>query len=198
MKIEIRSNAEATIEGYVNAIARDSRILPSLHGKYVEQVTPKTFERALEKATDVELRFNHSKHLGSTKEGNLQLFEDNIGLYAKATITDPDVIVKARQNELRGWSFSFVKLVDKWEDAQNGLQRRFLEDIDLREVSILDKTPAYVGTSIEMRNVGGESDIIIEERAIEFEGEMLITDKTNYDNSIHAKTIEMLKLRHNK
>ncbi|MEG1621157.1 MAG: HK97 family phage prohead protease, partial [Oscillospiraceae bacterium] len=108
MKIEIRSATEAVIKGYVNAVGRDSRFLPSPEGKYVEQITPKTFENAISKASDIELRFNHQKHLGSTKEGNLTLYEDNIGLYATATITDAETIQKAKNNELRGWSFGFV------------------------------------------------------------------------------------------
>lgn len=192
MRIEIRSSSEVIIEGYVNAVARDSRTLPSPNGKYVEQVKAKTFQRAIENASDIELRFNHEKHLGSTKEGNLTLYEDNIGLYAKATITDPDTIQKAKNNELRGWSFSFIKLDDTWEDAQNGIQRRFLNDIELREVSILDKMPAYVGTSIEMR---GEDSVIVEERAYEDKPIMSNKKPVEYDNSNHSHTIELLKLR---
>ena len=42
------------------------------------------------------------------KSGNLELYEDNIGLRAIATVTDEQVIEKARNKELRGWSFGFV------------------------------------------------------------------------------------------
>ena len=170
MKIEIRSANEAVIEGYVNAVGRDSRIMRRKDGKrFVEVVEPRTFEKALGKGGNIEVRLNHGAVLGSTESGSLKLYEDNIGLYAKATITDADTIEKARRKELRGWSFGFVKIVDRWENTDEEVQRRYLEDIELREVSILDKTPAYIATSIEMRDEEGS---MLETRFIEDEGEV--------------------------
>lgn len=49
MRIEIR-NDSVLLDGYVNAVARDSRPMLDEHGeKFVEQIVPKTFQRALEK-----------------------------------------------------------------------------------------------------------------------------------------------------
>ncbi|WP_242945969.1 HK97 family phage prohead protease [Clostridium sp. DSM 8431] len=62
------------------------------------------------------LNHDENKKLGSTKEGNLELFEDNIGLRAICTITDRDVIEKAKKGKLRGWSFGFAVNKDRWED----------------------------------------------------------------------------------
>lgn len=151
MRIEIRSD-QVIIDGYVNAICRDSKPLLSPQGLFVEQVKEGVFQRALNKAQDVRLLFNHqeNRELGSLKNGNLQLFEDNIGLRAICSVTDPEVMEKAKNNELRGWSFGFYTNKDDWEQAEP-YQRRFIEDMDLLEVSILDKTPAYNGTSIEAR-----------------------------------------------
>lgn len=166
MRIEIRGN-QVLLDGYVNAVDRESRVLPSPRGPFIEKITPKTFERALSKTDDVELRFNHDdkRRLGSMKEGNLQLYEDNIGLRAIATVSDEEVITKAKNGELRGWSFGFIDNKPNWQDGENGVQRRFLEDIDLLEVSILDKTPAYIATSIEARD---DKNIIVENRSAEF------------------------------
>lgn len=163
MKIEIRSATEAVIEGYVNAVERESRPIPGINGTYTERVAAGTFQRALNSGKPVELRFNHQRVLDST-EGSLELREDNIGLYAKAVVTDPEVIEKAKRNELRGWSFGFRDNNPKIEDS-----KRVLSDIELREVSILDKTPAYIATSIEMR---GEEADVLEERGIEDEAEV--------------------------
>lgn len=163
MKIEIRSATEAVIEGYVNAVERESRPIPGIHGTYTERVAAGTFQRALNSGKPVELRFNHQRVLDST-EGSLELREDNIGLYAKAVITDQEVIEKAKRNELRGWSFGFRDNNPKIEDS-----KRVLSDIELREVSILDKTPAYIATSIEMR---GEEADVLEERGIEDKAEV--------------------------
>ncbi|MEC3417002.1 HK97 family phage prohead protease, partial [Bacillus thuringiensis] len=106
MKIEVRGN-QVILDGYVNVVDRESRMLPSPKGYFKEKIVPKTFEKALKKAKNVDLLFNHDKtrKLGSTENGNLELYEDNIGLRAIATVTDEQVIQKAKNKELRGWSF---------------------------------------------------------------------------------------------
>lgn len=189
MKMEIRSATEATIEGYVNAVERESRPIPSPIGAYTEKVAQGTFKKALSVAKKVELRFNHSKVLGDTSDGTLELHEDAIGLYAKANINDAEIINKAKRGELRGWSFGFKDNAPKIEEA-----KRVLTDIELREVSILDKTPAYIATSIEMR-----SDEVIENRGYE-DDEAEIVDKSkqeereNIDYTLYEKEIEILSL----
>ena len=163
IKVELR-NDSVKISGYVNAVERDSRVLnkymsPSANSDFVERVKANTFSKALESANDVELRFNHRKTLGSVKDGSVKLHEDNIGLFAETETNDPEVVNAAQKNELRGWSFGFACKHDDWEQAKEGVQRRNIDEIELREVSILTVTPAYIGTSIEMR---GEKCEIIE------------------------------------
>lgn len=159
MRIEIRSDS-VVIDGYVNAVGRDSRPMRdrATGQRFVEQIVPGAFERAL-KRNDVDLLLDHdpSRNLGSTKT-NLMLYEDNIGLRAHAEISDPEVIQKAREKKLRGWSFGFFERDASEEDLTNGLKRRYVEDMELKEVSIIDekKLPCYIGTSIETRAAGEE------------------------------------------
>lgn len=176
MRIELRSNS-VILDGYVNVTQRESRILPSPKGPFVEEIKPRTFERALQNNNSVDLLFNHdhNRKLGSTNEGNLELFEDNIGLRAIATVTDQVVMEKARNKELRGWSFGFSVLKDEWLPREDAVQKRFVEEIELFEVSILDKTPAYIATSIESRD--GEESILTETRNEEFDAK--IDDKSS-------------------
>lgn len=155
LRIEIR-NDSVTLDGYVNAVSRDSRPMLDERGeKFVEQISPKTFQRALEKSDDILCLLNHesSRVLGSTKQGNIELFEDNIGLRAICDITDSEVIEKAKQKKLRGWSFGFEALKEHEEPITDGFKRRFIDEMNLAEVSIIDeqKIPCYVGTSIETR-----------------------------------------------
>lgn len=154
MKVEIRSD-HVLIDGYVNAVGRDSRVIPDSRGGFVEQVVPGTFARALGKGNNVQLLLNHRQErvLGSTSKGEMELFEDNIGLRAKARITDAEVIKKAKGKKLRGWSFGFRNAKDEWEDRADAPPRRYLKDLELREVSIVDdaRTPAYPATSLELR-----------------------------------------------
>lgn len=192
MRVEIRNNS-IIIDGYVNAVARDSRLIPDVKGSFREQIVPKAFQRALEKAENVDILLNHDKNrkLGSTTEGTLELFEDNIGLRAIATITDAEVIEKAKRNELRGWSFGFYSVKDRWEDIEEGVQRRYVEDLELTEVSIVDNTkvPAYSATSIETRE---NEEVLTETRSLD--SIVKIADNTNkIDNSKYKEEIKSLK-----
>lgn len=192
MRVEIRNNS-IIIDGYVNAVARDSRLIPDVKGSFREQIVPKAFQRALEKAENVDILLNHDKNrrLGSTTEGNLELFEDNIGLRAIATITDAEVIEKAKRNELRGWSFGFYSVKDRWEDIEEGIQRRYVEELELTEVSIVDNTkvPAYSATSIETR---ANEEVLTETRSLD--SIVKTVDNTNkVDNSKYKEEIKSLK-----
>lgn len=166
MKIEIRNGAEIRISGYVNAVERDSRVLPpemacGANSQFVEKVGAGAFKRAIERNPNVRLYYNHEREIGSVSGGQLKLREDNIGLHAEAFITDPEVVAAAKHGELRGWSFGFSGARSSWENIGADLKRRTLTDFDLSEVSILTKTPAYVGTSVEMRSAenGGAPEI---------------------------------------
>ena len=192
MRIEIR-NDSVILDGYVNAVARDSRPMLDERGeKFVEQISPKTFQRALEKNDDILCLLNHepSRVLGSTRQGNVELFEDNIGLRAICKITDSEVIEKAKQNKLRGWSFGFEALKEHEEPITDGLKRRFVDEMNLAEVSIIDeqKIPCYVGTSIETR---ADKNSKIEFRGEDFNAKII--DKTQKKTIDYSKYEQILK-----
>ena len=191
LKVEIRNNS-ITIDGYVNVVARESRELPSPRGIFREIIVPKTFEKALAATDNVDLLFNHDENrkLGSTSEGNLQLYEDNVGLRAIATITDIEVIEKAKNNELRGWSFGFVALSDNWKEEDN-IQKRYVDSIELREVSILDVTPAYIATSIETR---GENQSFVEFRQEESNAKIKDVGNSEMRNQILKQIHDILEV----
>ena len=158
MKINIREDS-VEIEGYVNSCERLSKPLNSRIGQFRERIKAGAFQRAIERNDDIHVLLNHdaNRDLGSTKQGNLELHEDNIGLRAKATITDADVIAKAKHGDLVGWSFGFTdRDVDTHDE--NGMMTRDVKDLDLYEVSILDrsKVPAYDGTLIQARDANGD------------------------------------------
>ncbi|MBS5604578.1 MAG: HK97 family phage prohead protease [Enterocloster asparagiformis] len=191
MRIEIRADS-VLIEGYVNAVARDSRPMRDRKtGKrFVEQIVPGVFERAL-RHNEVQLYLNHdrSRVLGSTST-NLELHEDSIGLHARAEVTDPEVIDKARKKKLRGWSFGFRERDASTEAITDAMERRYVEDMELIEVSIVDerKLPCYEGTSLEVR-AEGETVLTpepLEVRAdyVEVDTPKPPTDMSKYHNRI--------------
>ena len=169
MKVNVRAD-KVEIEGYVNAIERDSKPLWSRVGQFIERICKGAFKKALKRNDDVHILLNHdwNRDLGSTKQGNLELEEDNIGLRARATITDPEVVKKARAGELVGWSFGFSDR-DVENSVRDGMPHRAVKDLDLAEVSILDKrkSPAYEGTLITAR---------AEDDTIHFRGEDFIDE----------------------
>lgn len=160
MRIELR-NDSVIIDGYVNAVERDSKPLWSRVGRFIERICAGAFDKAIKRNDDIHILLNHNwdKDLGSTKAGNLELKEDNIGLKARAEITDKEVIEKARAGRLVGWSFGFTD-VDVENGNINGMPTRAVKDLNLFEVSILDdtKTPAYNGTLVTVRAEGDEAE----------------------------------------
>jgi uncharacterized protein len=165
MKIELRSDS-VFISGYVNAVGRDSRPIVSPNGKFVEMIEPGTFNEALTRAQNVDLLLNHNKmrKLGSISDGNLTLTEDSIGLRAECEIKDAEVIEKARNKQLRGWSFGMYVNNAEMENRAENVPRRHIRALDLFEVSIIDNQmlPCYAGTSVECR---ADGDVMSEMRA---------------------------------
>lgn len=173
MKVEVREDS-VHISGYVNAIERYSKpIREAVRGKvrtFIERIKAGVFKTALKRNDDVKvlLNHNHDRVLATTKDGSAKLEEDNIGLRAEVTITDKEVVEKARNNQLVGWSFGFYANSDEL-GTDGTTETRTVTDLDLIEVSILDdtKSPAYYGTSIEARS---ENARVLEYRNME-EGE---------------------------
>ena len=208
IKIEIRAKDTVEISGYVNAVERDSRVLPpemsggSIKTPFVERVKAGAFKRAIDKSSDTEICLNHSKHLGARSEGNLEVYEDSVGLFARATIKDEEVVKAAQEKKFTGWSFAFCNPVDSVEKINDNLSRRELRDFDLVEVSILTVTPAYIGTSVlearsekanvkECRSFEDEAEYGKEPEQPEEEKD----DKAAVKRSLIKTELELIKLR---
>ena len=102
MKIEIRADS-VLIDGYVNAVERDSKVLHNENGPFVEKIKAGTFQRSLDRSKktgyDVKVLLNHdySKELTSTRDTSTKIYEDNIGLRCQCEIRDAEVIKKAEE-----------------------------------------------------------------------------------------------------
>lgn len=197
MKINVRED-HVEIEGYVNAIERNSKPLMSRIGRFIERICKGAFKKAIKRNDDVHILLNHdwNRDLGSTKQGNLELEEDNIGLHARATITDPDVVEKARRGDLVGWSFGFQDR-DVENSTEHGMPLRAVKDLDLFEVSILDRSrsPAYEGTLVSARSVDGEAQIHFRGEEMIDEPEVTATTDTEVGGTNVTKTEETEETR---
>lgn len=185
MKIEIRENG-LNLEGYINVSERPSKPLRDSGGQFVEVVREGVMGRAIQRR-NIKLLFNHdwNRELGDTNS-NLQLQENSIGLFFRAFITDSEVIEKAKRGLIKGCSFGFRALKQTKENI-NGICKRYLEDIDLFEVSILDREPAYSGCLAEIRSLEDE-DLEVREIPLEIQE---TTEEENVEESEIVEDIEV-------
>lgn len=154
MNLIIREDS-VEIEGYVNAVERNSKTLRDRFGSFIERICKGAFDKALKRNKNVRIMLNHKRDIGGVEDGNLELHEDSIGLHARATITDPEVVDDARKGNLVGWSFGFTDVPDGVERSEvNGIPLRIVKDLNLSEVSILNRqrSPAYEGTLVNVRD----------------------------------------------
>lgn len=193
MEIRIKGD-RVEISGYVNAVERKSKPLWSRMGQFIERICKGAFSKALKRNDNIRILLNHdpSRDLGGTADGNLELSEDNIGLYAVASITDPETVKKARNNDLIGWSFGFYDREVENKTDENGMPLRDVKDLDLEEVSLLDRNhiPAYDGTLVAVRSA--ESSIFYGES---FEDEIQVREIEEPKEEVpkQQETVEEIK-----
>ncbi|MDF2842480.1 MAG: phage prohead protease [Herbinix sp.] len=153
MNVEIRADG-LHITGYVNVPGRKSRPVIVNGQKMIEVIEQRAFERAIERSGNIPMTLDHNdaRVLAQTGSNNLELREDQIGLRADTTITDPEVIQGAKNGKLKGWSFGMKKVTDDIEERAGQLPIRHVKDFILDHVTIvMNKVPCYAATSIELR-----------------------------------------------
>lgn len=150
--LEVReAGAGAVFSGYAAVFNSDSEPLP-----FIEQIRPGAFQRTLAARNQVKMFVNHDDTmvLASTRAGTLRLSEDNRGLRVEADLPETtyarDLGVLMRRGDVDSMSFGFhvPRGGDEWSDDGS---RRFLNEIALREVSVVTGFPAYEATSATIR-----------------------------------------------
>jgi uncharacterized protein len=143
--IELRAEGDGmTFSGYAALFNQPSLPLP-----FTEYVRPGAFKRSLQSRNRMMLLWNHdtSNPLASTRNGSLQLVEDERGLKVTATLPDTnlgrDLATLIKIGTIDAMSFGFSVKRDSW--SQDG-QTRYLDDVTLYEVSVVS-SPAYDQTS---------------------------------------------------
>lgn len=194
MKIEVRADDTVRIEGYVNATEKKSRPVITPHGKCIEMIEERAFEKAIERAGNITVTVDHdNSHVyASTEDGNLHLYEDGIGLHADVLISDKNIVEIAKQGKIRGWSFGMYNVEDDMEQRADGeLPIRHIKSLDLDHITlVVNKVPCYSATSVEVR-ANNETDM--ETRAIDNKIELSIEkppkekiDYSDYENRINT------------
>ena len=190
MRIEIRADG-AHISGYVNATEKKSNPVMTPHGRVVEEIEPRAFAEALERARGVPLTVDHTEKVyASTGAGTMELREDGIGLHADATITDPALIDAARGGKIRGWSFGMYNVQDEIEQRADDVPLRKIKALDLDHVTlVIDKRPVYSATSVEVR---ADAEAVVETRAA-YGDAQIVDNAPRFDNSAYRARVEAIK-----
>ena len=133
--------------GYAAVFNSPSEPLP-----FVETIAPGAFKRSLNSGKEIRAYVNHNSDmpLATTKNGSLQLAEDERGLRVNMTLPDTtagrDLSVLLREGVVHSMSFGFTvpKSGDVWSADGSA---RTLREIRLHEVSVVSGTPAYSATT---------------------------------------------------
>ena len=192
MKIEVRADG-AHISGYVNATEKKSRPVMTPHGRCIEVIEPRAFEKALERGGDIGVTVDHDgTHVyARTDDGTCTLFEDAIGLHADVLIKDPTVIALAKAGRIRGWSFGMFNVIDEIEPRADGeLPIRHIKALDLDHITlVVNKLPVYSATSVELR---ADAEHLLEERG-SFEKPQITVEAPSFDLSPWRERLDAIK-----
>ncbi|SEA91316.1 phage major capsid protein [Bacillus nitratireducens] len=150
-------SGDLLVSGYVNQTGQWSQPL-GRENRFIERIEPGTFTRALQRGNDVHFLAEHdnAKLLASTKNGSLQLREDDKGLFMEARISPTtwgkDYHQLIQDGLLTNMSFGMQVAKDKWDKRDDGTYQRTISDLHLAEVSVV-RNPAYVQSSIQARSI---------------------------------------------
>ncbi|ETT58189.1 HK97 family phage prohead protease [Paenibacillus sp. FSL H8-0457] len=160
-KIEIRSTENEggattrTVVGYVVKFNQRSQLI---WGEFYERVAKGAFARSLQENT-IKAFWNHRSDfvLGSTKNGTLRLWEDEVGLAFELDLPNNtwgnDAYESIQRGDVDGVSFGFYVRSDSWQYLKDeDVYERTLLDVNLFEVS---PTPfaAYPGSEVNKRSI---------------------------------------------
>lgn len=154
--IKLDYNSEQRkLGGYINVVERPSETLFSQQrGKWFkETIKAGTFTRALQKNNSIPMLLEHDwdKQIAHTANGTLELREDAIGLRFDAVV-DEETFNEIQQRNITSCSFGFKVNEQQFESVNPKLEKRYISNIDLFEVSLV-ANPAYVGSLVEQRNM---------------------------------------------
>ncbi|MGO4564805.1 HK97 family phage prohead protease [Rhizobium sp. 2YAF20] len=140
-----------TLTGYAALFGSPTNI----GGMFIEQIAYGAFTRALSGDVHAVLNHDFGRVIGRTTSGTLRLKQNAKGLLVEIDLPDaPDgqtALELVKRRDLTGMSFSFVPVVEEWDDSGD-LPVRTLREVELFEVSIVAR-PAYADTSIALRTL---------------------------------------------
>jgi HK97 family phage prohead protease len=153
LDIEVRA-AGRRLVGYAATFGTIAKI----GRRATESIAPGAFRTSLGDVADILALVDHdpAKVIGRTRSKTLRLSQDSRGLSFEIDLPDTtaanDVLALATRGDLGGMSFGFT--VPPGGESWNG-ERRTLNLVELREISVVSAWPAYEGTEVSLRAAEG-------------------------------------------
>lgn len=164
-EVEVRARGRV-LEGYAAIFNTRAKI-----ADFDEIIQAGAFATTLADGADKLALVDHAptQLLGRTRNGSLKLAEDTRGLHfeialPKTTLAD-DMLGLAEAGSLGGASFGFRAIKDVWRGSL-----RTLQQVMLREISIVHSFPAYEGTVVHARSRIADTPLARRLRLLELEG----------------------------
>ena len=157
-QVEIREAKEpgkpSTIVGYAAVFNAESEDIG-----FREYIAPGAFKRSLDTNRDVLALVEHDRSMiiGRRSAGTLRLEEDSTGLRYEVDVPDTqvgrDLLTNIRSGNIKGSSFGFRAIKDRWEfnHEDYSKDKRTLLELELYDVGPVAE-PAYADTSVAARS----------------------------------------------
>lgn len=165
---KMTSEGDMIVAGYVNQTEQFSQEL-GLAKRFKEKISKGAFQRAISKSDrDIDFLAEHDSSvvLASTKNGTLDLKEDDKGLYMEARVINTsagrDWYEMISSGLITNMSFGFQSINDEWRSVGENLFERTINDLELFEVSAV-RNPAYAQSSISNRGFDTSDEDIVPE-----------------------------------
>ncbi len=149
-EVQTRDDNKPVIVGYAAVFDQTTELWG-----FKERIAPGAFARALSEGQDVRALLNHDPNLvlGRTKNGTLELREDDNGLayaiHVPETTAGRDAVELIKRGDVDQSSFAFSIRKEEWDDDQQTVTIREIDRLyDISPVTY----PAYEGTSAQVRN----------------------------------------------
>jgi HK97 family phage prohead protease len=152
-RIHQTENEPLKIIGYA---ARFNELSEEMWGMR-EKIAPGAFKEAIGKS-DVRALWNHDPNyvLGRTKNGTLQIREDEQGLFYEVTPPDAqwarDLVESIKRGDVDQSSFAFTVDVEQWDESGNPVVRTIVKVRELYDVSPVTY-PAYPTATSGVRSL---------------------------------------------
>lgn len=152
-RIQQAENEPLKIIGYA---ARFNELSEEMWGMR-EKIAPGAFTEAIGKS-DVRALWNHDPNyvLGRTKNGTLQIREDEQGLFYEVTPPDAqwarDLVESIKRGDVDQSSFAFTVDVEQWDESGNPVVRTIVKVRELFDVSPVTY-PAYPTATSGVRSL---------------------------------------------